>query len=93
MMARGQSSVAALTSHFVAVMAFSRVLSGAYMWHANEDVTCDPWIGEFNHAGYAILAAHAMHLVFLGDFAYYYVKNLATSGLQAPLELPEAWIV
>jgi hypothetical protein len=93
MMTRGHSSVAALTSHFVAVMAFSRVLSGTYMWHAHSEITCEPWIGDFNHTGYAILAAHALHLMLLGDFAYFYVKNLVTSGLKAPLELPEAFVV
>ncbi len=66
-----------MASHFVAVMAFSRVLSGTYMWYAHSEITCEPWIGDFNHAGYAILAAHAVHLLLLGDFAYFYGKNLA----------------
>jgi hypothetical protein len=93
MMTQGHTSVAALTSHFVAVMAFSRVLSGTYMWHAAEDITCEPWIGDFNHVTWAIVVAHAVHLLLLGDFAYFYVKNVVNSGLQAPLELPEAWVV
>lgn len=92
MMARVRGS-SALISHFIAVMAFSRILSGSYMWHAHEEITCEPWIGDFNHSGYAILAAHALHLVLLGDFAYLYGKNLATAGLNSPLELSEAWIV
>jgi len=93
MMTRDRAGVPALTSHFVAVMAFSRVLSGTYMWYAHTEITCEPWIGNFQHAGYAILIAHAVHLLLLGDFAYFYVKNLATSGLQAPLDLGEAWVV
>lgn len=93
MMTHRRGSIPALTSHFVAVMAFSRLLSGVYMWHAHTEITCAPWIGNFNHAGYAILAAHAVHLMLLGDFGYFYVKNLATSGLNAPLELSEAWCV
>jgi hypothetical protein len=93
MMTRSRRSIPALTSHFVAVMAFSRILSGTYMWHAHSEITCEPWIKDFNHAGYAILAAHAVHLMLLGDFAYFYGKNLAKSGLSAPLELPEAWVV
>lgn len=93
MMTHGRRSIPALTSHFVAVMAFSRILSGTYMWHAHSEITCEPWIKDFNHAGYAILAAHAVHLMLLGDFAYFYGKNLATSGLNAPLVLPEAFIV
>lgn len=93
MMTRSRASIPALTSHFVAVMAFSRILSGSYMWYAHSEITCEPWIGNFQHAGYAILAAHAVHLLLLGDFAYFYCKNLATSGLSAPLELSEAWVV
>jgi len=93
MMTHRRGSVPALTSHFVAVMAFSRILSGTYMWYAHPEITCEPWIGNFNHAGYAILAAHAVHLLLLGDFAYFYGKNVAKSGLQAPLDLAEAWVV
>lgn len=92
MMTHG-GTVPALTSHFVAVMAFSRVLSGAYMWHAHGEISCDPWVGNFNHAGYAILAAHALHLLLLADFAYFYLKNLAVSGLHAPLQLNDSFIV
>jgi hypothetical protein len=93
MITHSKHSVSALTSHFVAVMAIGRVLSGAYMWHAHNEITCEPWIGDFNHTGYSILAAHAVHLVLLADFAYFYGKNLVKSGLQAPLEIPEVWAV
>jgi len=82
-----------LTSHFVAVMALARILSGSYMFYAHAEITCDPWFGDFEHAGYAILAAHAVHLILLGDFGYLYVKNLATRGLNAPLALNECWQV
>merc|ERR1719291_477116 len=58
-MARSTKSVPALTSHFVAVMAFARILSGMYMWHAHEEITCDPCLGGVQHTGYAILCAHA----------------------------------
>jgi len=92
-MTRNRASVPAMTSHFVAVMALSRILSGSYMWHAHPEITCEPWIKGFNHAGYAILAAHAVHLLLLGDFGYFYVKHLATRGLQSPLDLSETFIV
>jgi hypothetical protein len=92
-MTRSRVKVPALTCHFVAVMAFSRLLSGAYMWHAHSEITCEPWIGDFNHAGYTILTAHLVHLVLLGDFAFFYGKNLATSGLSADLDLGEAFMV
>jgi hypothetical protein len=93
MIGHSRSSVQALTSHFVAVMAFSRILSGTYMWHAHTEITCEPWFGNFQHAGYAILAAHVVHLLLLGDFAYFYVKNLATKWLNSPLQLPETFVV
>lgn len=89
LMTHNKCCVPALTSHFVAVMALSRVLSGLYMWHAHTEIECDPWIGTFNHAGYAVLASHVVHLLLLGDFAYYYGKHVMTSGLQLPLPLPE----
>merc|ERR1719393_121541 len=93
LMTRNRAKVPAMTCHFVAVMALSRMLSGTYMWHAHDEITCEPWIQGFNHAGTAILAAHAVQLLLLGDFGYYYVKNLATRGLGSSLELPETWIV
>lgn len=93
LMARNRTNAPAMTSHFVAVMAFSRLLSGSYMWHAHEEITCAPWFKDFNHSGYAVLAAHALHLMLLADFAYFYVKNLATRGLHSPMQLPESWIV
>jgi len=92
-MTRNRTSAPAMTSHFVAVMAFSRMLSGSYMWHAHTEITCEPWIKDFNHAGYAILAGHAVQLLLLADFGYFYVKNLATRGLHSPLELPESFVV
>jgi len=92
-MTHSHDKVPALTSHFIAMMAFSRVLSGSYMWYAHSEITCEPWFGNFQHAGYAILAAHAVHLLLLADFAYFYGKNLATKGLNSPLVLPEAFTV
>lgn len=93
MMTHRGEKIPALTSHFVAVMAFSRGLSGLYMWEAHGEISCEPWIGTFNHAGYAILAAHAVHLLLLSDFAYFYVKNMTTSGLRSPLQLPDTIFV
>jgi len=83
----------ALTSHFVAVTAFGRILSGSYMWYAYPEVECDPWLGDFQHAGYAVIIAHAAHLLLLGDFFYLYGKNVAKSGLSAPLQISGVWEV
>jgi hypothetical protein len=94
MMTHSGKSVPALTGHFIAVMAVARIVSGAYMYHAVEEIESDGfWIGTFNHAGYSVLAAHVVHLVLLGDFGYFYFKNLATKGVDAPLNLSDCWEV
>lgn len=53
MMTRNRTNTPAMASHFVAMMAFSRLLSGIYMWHAHDEISCQPWIKAFNHTGYA----------------------------------------
>jgi len=73
--------VEALTSHYIAAMAVSRILSGIFMWHARHDLTSNPWITGISHASYAILAAHFIHMLLLGDFAYYYIKAVLAGGL------------
>jgi hypothetical protein len=88
MMTRRSGSTPALASHFIAVMAFARILSGSYFWHACNEFDCDPWIGTFNHAGWSVVAAQVVQMLILADFAYIYVKNIATNGLRASLEVP-----
>lgn len=83
----------ALTSHYIAALALSRALSGAFMWHARFDITCAPLVTGFSHAIYAILAAHAVHLALLGDFAYHYGRAVYKKGLQEPVDLSEPlWV-
>eukprot|EP00929_Paragymnodinium_shiwhaense_P002928 TRINITY_DN103269_c0_g1_i1.p1 TRINITY_DN103269_c0_g1~~TRINITY_DN103269_c0_g1_i1.p1 ORF type:complete len:294 (+),score=72.14 TRINITY_DN103269_c0_g1_i1:78-959(+) len=79
--------VEALMSHHIAAMALGTMLSGLFMFYAREDISCSPWVTDVNHAVLAILAAHLLHLLFLGDFAYYYLKAVATQGLDCCLEL------
>lgn len=79
--------VEALTSHHIAVMAMATMLSGLFMFYAREDITCSPWIEDVNHAVLAILGAHLLHLLLLGDFAYFYLKAVATQGLACRLNL------
>jgi len=81
--------IEALTSHHIAAMAVSRVLSGIFMWHARRDITCNPWMGGMNHAIWAILGAHVLHLVLLGDFAFYYIKAVLARGLNCRIETTE----
>jgi hypothetical protein len=70
-------------------MAVSRVLSGMFMWHAFNDITCKAWITGFNHASWAIMAAHLLQMLLLGDFAYYYVKAVLASGLNCRVQTME----
>jgi hypothetical protein len=81
--------VEALMSHHIAAMAVGSVLSGIFMWHARHDITCHPWFGTFNHAIFAILSAHLLHMVLLADFAYFYVKAVIAKGFDCRLEVLE----
>jgi len=81
--------IEALTSHFIAAMAVSKCLAGIFMWHARNDITCKPWVTGCNHAIWAILGAHFLHMVLLGDFGYYYIKAVAKNGLQCRLEIDD----
>lgn len=66
----------AFTAHYIAATALERGLSGAFMWHSRAWITCSPWVGDFQHAIHAILLAHAVHIVILSDFAYYYFRTV-----------------
>lgn len=83
---RSGGHVEALMSHYIAVMAIGRLMAGYFMWLAREDVTSKPWIEGVNHAILAILGAHLLNLVLLGDFAFFYIKALATQGLNCKLD-------
>jgi len=85
--------VEALMCHYIAVMALGRMLAGYFMWLAREDVTSQPWIEGVNHAILAVLAAHLLNLLLLGDFAYFYLKALATQGLNCTLDFDPLSII
>jgi len=86
---RTGGAVEALTSHHIAAMAVSRGLSGIFMWHARNDLSCNPWIAGFNHASYAILGGHLLHMLLLGDFGYYYIKAVLARGLNCRIAIME----
>jgi len=91
--ARAGGRLEALASHYIAAMAIGRILSGLFMWHAREDITCAPWIEGWNHGIWAILLAHGLHMLLLGDFAYYYIRSLAKGGLASSVQLGEdMWV-
>lgn len=87
---RSGGIVQAFTGHYIAMTTISRLLSGIFMWFARYDVTCDPYIEGFNHAIWAILAAHLLHLLLLGDFSYYYLRAIMSHGLNADMKFPVA---
>lgn len=77
----------ALTAHYMAALALSRVLSGIFMWYARFDISCDEWISGINHTVIMILGAHALHLILLSDFAYFYTRAVMMKGLGEAVEL------
>jgi len=79
--------VEALTSHYIAALALSRVLSGMFMWAARNTINCRPWIGGINHSVVAIFGAHILHLLLLGDFGFVYLRSAFGQGFGAPLDL------
>mmetsp|Transcript_54038 Transcript_54038/g.101368 ORF Transcript_54038/g.101368 Transcript_54038/m.101368 type:complete len:279 (+) Transcript_54038:85-921(+) len=85
--------IQACTGHYIAMLACSRALSGIFMWHARFDITCVPLVEGVNHAIWAILGAHLLHLLLLGDFGYHYIKAVAQQGLDFKIELPCADMV
>jgi len=84
----------ALTGHYIATMAVSRVFSGMFMWHSRNDLMCIPWVAGFNHTFWTILGAHFLQMLLVGDFAYYYVKAVLTSGLNTRIEIAavDCWV-
>lgn len=93
LVSRADGRVEALTSHYIAAMAVSRLLSGSFMWHARFDITCAYWVDGFEHAVWAILGAHLLHLLLLTDFAYYYIKGMAKEGLGLPMRMESGCVV
>jgi len=82
-----QGSVQALTSHYIAALAISRVFSGFFMWICRNHITNKPWVdgGSRRIAIWLIMAAHAIHLLLLADFGYYYGKAVVKQGFSASL--------
>lgn len=77
----------ALTSHYIASMAFSRLLSGCFAWMAWEHISCEPYIEGFEHARWVVMGAHVLHVVLLCDFGYTYLRGMAKNGIGGILDL------
>jgi ER lumen protein retaining receptor len=80
-----------MMGHYIAALAVSRVMSGCFMWMARFDISCEYWIQDIEHATFAILLAHAIHLLLLCDFGYYYATAMASSGMRVgtDMQLPQ----
>jgi len=81
LIARSKGRVDALTSHFMAAMALSRVCALVFFWEAWYDITCVPYVADVNHTMWTIFVAHLVHFALIADFGYYYVKAALTHGL------------
>jgi len=79
--------VEALTGHYIAAMAVSRILNGMFLWRARRDITCAEWVPGFNHAIYAILFAHVLQVLFLADFGYFYIRAITSKGLSSNMDI------
>jgi hypothetical protein len=77
----------ALTGHFIASMAFSRLLGGCFVWMAWEHLSCEPYIGEYQHSRWAIAGAYVLNAILLCDFGYKYLRSMAKHGICSPLDL------
>lgn len=88
---KSAGQVGALTSHYIATMAFSRFLSGCFQWMAWEHISCDPLIGNFQHAKYVVMGLHLLHMVILGDFFLYYVRSVAKQGLCGTVSIDSSY--
>merc|ERR1719426_569978 len=80
-----RGEVEALTSHFVAATALSRLTSLIFWYHGFAELA--PLDGSFNLAGWAIIAAHVLQVLLLGDFLFYYIRAVLKTG-SARFELP-----
>jgi len=67
-----------LTSHFVALMVISRLLSFAFWVYGYKELV--PLKGGANIAGYTILISHSVQILLCADFMYYYVKGMSKTS-------------
>jgi hypothetical protein len=87
LISKSGGQVGALTSHYIAAMGFSRFLSGAFAWMAWENLTCDPLIGGFEHARWAIMIAYVLHVILLCDFGFVYIRSMVKHGVNEAMDM------
>jgi hypothetical protein len=77
----------ALTTHYIAAMALSRLLSGCFMWMARNYITSSQYIKGVEHTIIAIFIAHGVHAALLCDFAWHYGCSVMRNGVLEPVQL------
>jgi hypothetical protein len=82
----------ALTSHYISSMAFSRLLAGCFAFMAWEHLSCEPYIGDFQHARWVIVGAHVVHVLILCDFLFVYLRSMAKNGIYGTMNFGEGLI-
>lgn len=92
LISKNKGKVEALTSHYIAAMALSRMMSGIFMWYARHDITCEMYVDGINHAIWAILSAHFIHMLLLGDFAYYYIRAIISGKISCGIALGDDYV-
>jgi len=64
----------ALSAHYVALVAFARLVDMIFWYHGFEELA--PENGSFNLAGWTVLGAHMVHLLLVWDFLYCYARAI-----------------
>jgi len=72
MLVKQAGEVEALTSHFIACIAVSRVCSTIFWWYAFVDLRS---ASGSDHVGWYVLGSHALQVIMSADFMYHYVKS------------------
>merc|ERR1719453_877916 len=74
MMTKIGGKIDGMTSNYVVALSVSRGFAFAFWWHGYTELHIEG--STVNVAGYTVLMAHVMQLVFCADFLYYYVKGM-----------------
>jgi len=65
-------------------------LSGIFLWNCRAQITSAPWIEGINHAPWAILGVHAVHLALMLDFGYHYVKAVTNGQVSGEIRFDDS---
>lgn len=88
MMAKAGGKIEAPIAHFVAALAFSRLVDLEY-WYFEFELGPQGYWGAFNYSGWLIVVVHVLSLLLVADFMYYYLKaRCSGASLSEDLVLP-----